>query len=77
MNRTQRALKRSCHKALDHAKREKRMALYDRNDATWRDFSEKSEKLKAAVKNEKGLKAWHRNIIQDAGNTLNKEEKTA
>lgn len=77
MNRTQRALKKSCHKAFDQVKRKKRMALYDRNDASWRDFSEKSEKLKAAVKEEKELKAWHRKIVQDYAAIKSKEEKTA
>ncbi len=77
MNRTQRAVKRQCHKAFASAKRNKRMALHERNDATW-NFGDKSEELKAAVKNEKGLKAWHRKMVQDyAVKTTEKELKTA
>ncbi len=62
MNRTQRALKKACHKSFDHAKREKRQALYERNEAGWGSFSKKSDALKDAVKNEKSLKAWHRKM---------------
>lgn len=77
MNRTQRAVKRACHKAFASAKREKHMALYERNDAAW-NFGDKSEELKAAVKNEKALKAWHRKMVQDyAVKTFSKEDKVA
>ena len=77
MNRTQRAVKKACHKAFDHAKREKRMALYERNDSSFRDFEKKSEELKSAVKNEKALKAWHRKMVQDYAVNPLKEVKTA
>ena len=77
MNRTQRKVKRICHQAFSHAKREKRQALYARNEAGW-SFGDKSEALKAALKNEKALKVWHRKMVQDyAGNYSSKEEKTA
>ncbi len=78
MNRTQRAIKKSLHRTFDHAKRQKRQALYERNEAsTPLSRAEKREKLQQAVRNEKDLKTWHRKIVQDyAGNTL-KEEKTA
>lgn len=78
MNRTQRAIKKACHRAFDHAKREKRLALYSRNEAGWGDFGKKAEALKEAVRDEKSLKAWHRKMVQDvvAVNT-SKEEKTA
>ena len=77
MNRTQRAIKKACHKAFDHAKREKRQALYERNEAGWFDKDKKREKLQQAVREEKDLKAWHRKCVEKyAGNNL-REEKTA
>lgn len=76
MNRTQRALKKALHKTFDHAKREKRQALYERNEAGWLNFDKKSEALKEAVRSEKSLKKWHREMVSDAGK-LHKEEKTA
>ena len=77
MNRTQRAIKKSCHKAFDHAKREKRQALYERNEAGWFNKDEKRKKLQQAVREEKDLKAWHRKCVERyAGNNL-KEEITA
>ncbi len=77
MNRTQRAVKKACHKAFDHAKREKRMRLHERNDSGW-DFEVKSRELKDAVTNEKKLKVWHRKMVQDyAVNNSVKEIKTA
>lgn len=77
MNRTQRAVKKACHKAFDHAKREKRQALYARNEATFHNFSKQSEGLKKAVKNEKSLKEWHRKMVQGFADKTSKEGKTA
>ncbi len=78
MNRTQRAVKKACHKAFDHAKREKRQALHERNESYWKDFANKATNLKEKVKEEKGLKAWHRKMVQDyAGNITAKEIMTA
>ena len=77
MNRTQRAIKKSCRKAFDHAKREKRQARYERNEAGIFDMDKKRKKLQQAVREEKDLKAWHRKCVERyAGNNL-KEEKTA
>ncbi len=77
MNRTQRAVKKACHKAFDHAKREKHMRLHERNDSGW-DFEVKSNEAKAARKNEKALKSWHRQMVQDyAVKNPVKEIKTA
>ena len=76
MNRTQRAVKKACHQAYSYAKKQKRQALYARNEATW-NFGDRSEELKSAVRNEKSLREWHRKMVQDyAGKTL-KEDKTA
>ena len=78
MNRTQRAVKKACHKAFDSAKREKRQALYERNESSWKDFTKKATNLKEKVKNEKGLKTWHRKMVQDyAVKTSVKEIKIA
>ena len=76
MNRTQRARKKSCHKAYAHAKREKHLALYEMKEANFYNFDEKSKKLKEAVKYEKDLKAWHRKIVSGIYSN-SKEEKTA
>lgn len=76
MNRTQRAIKKACHKAFAHAKREKHLALHALKDS-YRDHDKLTNELKSAVKSEKGLKEWHRKMVQDfAGRTV-KEEKTA
>ncbi len=82
MNRTQRAVKKVCHKAFDHAKREKRQALYESKEVPFYvgtdGFGKKAEKLKSAVRNEKSLKVWHRKMVQDyAGNNSIKEVRTA
>lgn len=83
MNRTQRAVKKACHKALDYAKKQKKFALLKKKDGNygfWYEYKcrqKKSEELKEAAANEKGLKKWHRKMVQDyAVNTL-KEDKTA
>lgn len=82
MNRTQRAIKKACHKAFDHAKREKRMALYEMKEVSFYygmdGFGKKAENLKSAVRNEKSLKSWHRKMVQDyAGNNSRQEVQTA
>lgn len=78
MNRTQRAVKRTCHKALNAKRRTKHEKLYERNEAGWKNFEKKSEELKAAVTDEKKLKIWHRKMVQDyAVKNSAKEIKTA
>lgn len=77
MNRTQRAVKKACHKAFNYAKKKKHIALHERNESSFGNFKERSENLKSAAKDEKALKTWHRKMVQDyAVNTL-KEGKTA
>lgn len=79
MNRTQRAVKKACHKAFDDAKKQKHKAVTERRAHLLWDYGNKTaENLKEAVKNEKSLKAWHRKIVQDyAVKSSVKEEKTA
>lgn len=84
MNRTQRAVKKACHKALDYAKKQKKFALFESKNSSY-DFwyqiqcrQRVTDNLKNAVKNEKELKKWHRKMVQDyAVKPIVKEEKTA
>ncbi len=78
MNRTQRAIKKANHKYIAQAKRSKRQALSERNEASFFSFPNKAAALKDAVRHEKSLKSWHRKTVQDyAVNNTSKEEKTA
>jgi len=78
MNRTQRAAKRSCHKAFDDAKKRKREAVTERRANILWDYGNKTaERLKDAIKHEKGLKKWHRQIVADYAVKNTQEEKTA
>lgn len=78
MNRTQRAVKKACHKAFNDAKKQKREAVTERRAHLLWDYGNKTaERLKDAVKHEKGLKKWHRKMVQDYAVKTLKEEKTA
>lgn len=78
MNRTQRAIKRACHRALDQAKHKKRVAVRERDEASYDSFDKRAAELRSAVREEKSIKAWHRKIIMgNAVNDTSKEEQTA
>ena len=63
MNRTQRAIKKQLHKAMNEKKREKRFALAEMRDHYG--HKESRETVKDLSKQEKGLKKWHRQILDD------------
>ena len=78
MNRTQRAVKKTCRQALADAKRQKRQRLYELRESRWDSKEKKSASLKDAVKHEKSLRGWHRKCVEDyAVKNSVKEEKTA
>ncbi len=65
MNRTERAIKRACKRALISKKREKRIAIFEMRDAGWYNKNEKKSKVTSLSKEEKGLKKWHRKMLED------------
>ncbi len=64
MNRTQRAVKKSCKQARDYVKHRKNEALAEMRDST-SFYNGHNEELAEAVKEEKGLKSWHRKCVAD------------
>ena len=64
MNRTQRAIKKQCHKAMNEKKREKRFALAEMRDSTGF-YNDYGEQVTSLSKEEKGLKKWHREMLND------------
>lgn len=70
MNRTQRAIKRKCRKIQDNIKRKKRQAIYEVMDNT-SFFNDRSEELSNVVKEEKGLRSWHRKCVEDYSGSKN------
>lgn len=70
MNRTQRAIKRSCKESLDFIKRQKRETLSELRENT-SFYNNCSEDLASVVKEEKGLKKWHRKCVAENHSSLN------
>ena len=64
MNRTQRAIKKQCHKAMNEKKREKRFALAEMRDSTGF-YNDYGKQVTSLSKEEKGLKKWHREMLND------------
>ena len=78
MNRTQRAVKRKLKKALKALKCDKHRALGELRGNPFYDHVKKVSALSALVREEKGLKEWHRKILTDyACPTSVKEEAAA
>ena len=69
MNRTQRAIKRSCKKSRDYIKRQKREALSELRENTGF-CNGYDENLAEIVKEEKGLKKWHRECVAQNHSSL-------
>ena len=73
MNRTQRAVKKQLRQTMNQKKAEKRRAICEMKDSYL-----KQNMVHDTLKNEKELKAWHRQIINDYGRAYsNKEALTA
>lgn len=77
MNRTQRAVKRSCKKAFASVKKQKRMRLFELKESGWGSHEKKAAALKEAAKEEKDLKSWHRKCVADYAANTSEEERTA
>lgn len=80
MNRTERAIKKSLKKTMQGKKREKHLALAEAQEHSFFDCKRKSDELSKLVKEEKGLKKWHRKILEDYTRRLKtpiKEEAVA
>ena len=70
MNRTQRAIKRKCRKIQNDIKKKKRIALFEVMDSTSL-FDNASDNLSEVVKEEKGLRSWHRKCVEDYSGSKN------
>ena len=65
MNRTQRAIKKSLKRTMQGKKKEKRLALVEVREGSFYDRNRKRSKLSELAREEKGLKKWHRKILED------------
>ncbi len=65
MNRTQRAIKKACKQALKGKKREKRIAVMELREYSLYEREKKKKEVTRLAREEKGLREWHRKMLDD------------
>ncbi len=75
MNRTQRAVKKSLRLAMNSKKKEKQRAIAEMKDSYMDNTSNKA--VRDLLKEEKGLKEWHRKSIADYSSQNKSKEALA